>query len=177
MIKEIQLNEEFKTIIDEKYFDEVSKYKWYPDFHKKNNKKPPRAMAVIKQTDNKIKLLSLARLIAQLAGNDITKINVLHKNGDKLDNRLENLIMQPALIKQKTEITEFQVKKSVKTRKKYKNSKTKTFKKSGGISVHCPGCDLKQQIPTSEFYRVGGDKCIACGCRTIRKNPSKPNIK
>lgn len=86
-MKKIKLSQNKFTLVDDKWFDELSKFKW--SAHKDRSKY--YAKTHIYKKNGKRTTLAMHRLILELAGFDIKNKLTDHKNGDGLDNRLKNL--------------------------------------------------------------------------------------
>lgn len=89
-MKIIKLTQGFETIVDDKHYDELSKYNWIAN-HNKSRQSMPRAIRVYKTQDGKQKDVKMHRFIMELEGHNIKGLTIDHKNGNKLDNRVENL--------------------------------------------------------------------------------------
>lgn len=83
MAKEIQLTQGYSTIVDDKYYNDLIKYKWHVSKNSNNDYYARRRYSN--------KLLNMHRIIMKLAGFNINGFIIDHINGNTLDNRIENL--------------------------------------------------------------------------------------
>lgn len=88
-MKIIKLTQNQQTIVDNKYFDILNKYKWIADYNKK--RKPYAARRKKIKEKYPTTYISMHRYIMYLEGYNLINKEIDHINGDTLDNRVINL--------------------------------------------------------------------------------------
>lgn len=88
MASYIELTQGQRAIVDDLFFEELNRYKWHTD--RKQKRSTYYAVRYTHRENGIVKSTSMHRSVMQLAGLDVSSI-IDHRNGNGLDNRLENI--------------------------------------------------------------------------------------
>lgn len=89
-MKYIELTQNKQAIVDDIYYAELSKYKWYAHKQKKG-KNWYAETSIWSREKNRTITVKMHRMVMELAGHNISKRLIDHENNNGLDNQIDNL--------------------------------------------------------------------------------------
>lgn len=88
-MKKIKLNQSYETLIDNKYYSILNKYKWFIGIDSKQNINSGVRRSISK--NNKKHTIYIHRIIMELEGHNIRNKVIDHIDGNPLNNQINNL--------------------------------------------------------------------------------------